>query len=73
MRRTIVVLLLAVGGVLAVGGEEQKPLGRLEAPSAVMRTHLSCEETYGAGWEKCGDQVCLSHSAMWQTLNCNEE
>lgn len=67
MRRSLLACCLAtaggaLGAVGAMPAEEQyaqqKPLGRLtQLPGAASGQYLSCEETYGAGWETCGDQV----------------
>lgn len=68
MRGCIVAWLLAAGGVLAAASsvadeqqqQQQKALGSTKLDVGVMGQFLSCEETYGAGWERCGDQVCLA-------------
>ncbi|KAK3898860.1 hypothetical protein C8A05DRAFT_18621 [Staphylotrichum tortipilum] len=67
MRQSVVASLIAAGGVLAAAvpgtGRQQKPLGYFKQLSSISRQYLSCEETYGGGWETCGDQnseLCYS-------------
>jgi hypothetical protein len=62
MRRSLVVKLLVSGALAAAvpGGGQRKRLSDFlsQMPSAEQQL-ISCEETYGNGWETCGDQVCL--------------
>lgn len=53
-------LLAAGGGALAEQQQQQqqKPLGRPTQLLTGTRQRLSCEATYSAGWERCGDRVC---------------
>ncbi len=64
MRQNVVVSLIAAAGALgaAVQGTDwqQKPLDGFKQLSSATRQHLSCETTYGSGWETCGDTVCLA-------------
>jgi hypothetical protein len=64
MRLSVVASLIAAGGALAAAvagaGRQQNPLGRFKQPSNTKGQYLSCEETYGRGWETCGDQVRLA-------------
>jgi hypothetical protein len=63
MRRFLVVGLFAGGALAAAvpGGGQQKGLPELLSQMrSAERQLISCEETYGSGWETCGDQVCLS-------------
>lgn len=68
MRGCIVAWLLAAGGALAAAStvadeqqqQQQKALGSTRLDVGVTGLFLSCEETYGAGWERCGDQVRLA-------------
>ncbi len=64
MRPIVVASFIAAGGALAAAvpgaGRQQNPLGRFWKPSSTNGQYLSCEETYGRGWETCGDQVCLA-------------
>jgi hypothetical protein len=63
MRLSVLASLIAAGGALAAAvpgeGRQQNPLGRFKQPSNPKGQYLSCEETYGEGWETCGDQVRL--------------
>ncbi|KAK4136777.1 hypothetical protein BT67DRAFT_190634 [Trichocladium antarcticum] len=60
MRASLAASLLAAGGgALAEQQQQQqqqKPLGRLTQLLTGTRQRLSCEATYSAGWEKCGDR-----------------
>ncbi|KAK3309565.1 uncharacterized protein B0T15DRAFT_488285 [Chaetomium strumarium] len=59
-----------LGAAVPSGWElEQKPLGRLAPISTSATQYLPCEQTYGKGWENCGDvnmRSCYS-PALGQT------
>ena len=64
MHQSLVLSLIAAGsggalGLVAPGTDRQQKL--LGPPSKQLsstpRQYLSCAETYGGGWETCGDQV----------------
>jgi hypothetical protein len=75
MRQCIVASLIVASGVLAAaapGAEQQpqKPLGRFKQLMSVMGQQLSCEATYGSGWETCGDRVCLAARLEKKASGC---
>ncbi len=75
MRGCIAAWLLTAGGALAAApgvaeeDQQQKTLGSTKLAASMTGLYLSCEETYGAGWEKCGGQVrCvapLGEESVW--------
>ncbi|KAK3341149.1 hypothetical protein B0T25DRAFT_332224 [Lasiosphaeria hispida] len=57
MRWYSVITPLARGALIAhAGAAEQRPLGG-RLPPNVRRHFMSCEETYGQGWNPCGNEV----------------
>ncbi len=63
MHQSLVLSLIAAGSGGALGwvapgaDKQQKLLGPAKQLSSTPRQYLSCAETYGGGWETCGDQV----------------
>ncbi|KAK3903080.1 hypothetical protein C8A05DRAFT_33194 [Staphylotrichum tortipilum] len=63
MRGCIAAWLLAAARAVAAapgveGEQQQKALGNAKlVVGGTAGLYLSCEETYGTGWERCGDQT----------------
>ncbi|KAK4202432.1 hypothetical protein QBC40DRAFT_294700 [Triangularia verruculosa] len=50
-------LALGLAGVVLAGGRDQKPLAHTSPTPPKSQQLMSCERTYGPGWETCGDEM----------------
>jgi hypothetical protein len=68
---------LAVGGALSMAlpakGEQQDPSGQTTQMPGVTGRWMSCEETYGKGWETCGAQVSFAARSRRGVLELTRE